>query len=36
MIGARLAQVGPHKVMRAVVVVVGVVLTVAFAHRYWL
>src|SRR5262249_6092547 len=35
-IGARLAQVVPHAVMRVVVTVVGALLTVAFAWRYWL
>jgi uncharacterized membrane protein YfcA len=35
-IGARLAQVAPHALMRVVVVVVGALLTVAFAWRYWL
>jgi uncharacterized membrane protein YfcA len=34
-IGARLAQVVPHAVMRVVVTVVGALLTVAFAWRYW-
>lgn len=35
-IGARLAQVVPHAVMRVVVTVVGALLTVAFAWQYWL
>jgi uncharacterized protein len=34
-IGARLAQVAPHALMRIVVVVVGALLTVVFAWRYW-
>jgi uncharacterized protein len=34
-IGARLAQVVPRDVMRVVVVVVGAILTAAFAWRYW-
>jgi uncharacterized protein len=34
-IGARLAQVAPHALMRVVVVVVGALLTVVFAWRYW-
>jgi uncharacterized membrane protein YfcA len=34
-IGARLAQVVPNHVARVMVVVVGAVLTVAFARRYW-
>lgn len=34
-IGARLAQIIPREVMRVVVVVVGAVLTLAFARRYW-
>jgi hypothetical protein len=34
-IGARLAQVAQHALMRVVVVVVGALLTVAFAWRYW-
>ena len=36
MIGARIAQVVPHAVMRIVVTVVGALLTIAFAWRYWL
>ena len=35
-IGARLAQVVPHAIMRVVVTAVGALLTVAFAWRYWL
>ena len=35
MIGARIAQVVPHAVMRIVVTVVGALLTIAFAWRYW-
>lgn len=35
LIGARLAQIVPREVMRVVVVVVGAVLTFAFARRYW-
>jgi uncharacterized membrane protein YfcA len=34
-IGARLAQVAPHALMRVVVVAVGALLTVVFAWRYW-
>jgi len=34
--GARLAQVVPNHIMRAVVTLVGALLTVAFAWRYWL
>ena len=34
-IGARLAQIAPHAVMRVVVVAVGALLTVIFAWRYW-
>jgi uncharacterized protein len=34
-IGVRLAQVVPHALMRVVVTVVGALLTVAFAWRYW-
>jgi uncharacterized membrane protein YfcA len=34
-IGARLAQIAPHALMRVVVVVVGALLTVVFAWRYW-
>jgi hypothetical protein len=34
-IGARLAQVVPHAVMRVVVTAVGALLTVVFAWRYW-
>jgi uncharacterized membrane protein YfcA len=34
-IGARIAQVVPNSVARVMVVVVGAVLTVAFAWRYW-
>jgi hypothetical protein len=35
LLGARLAQVIPHWIMRVVVVVVGAILTVEFAWRYW-
>jgi len=35
-IGARLAQIVPHTVMRIVVTVVGALLTAVFAWRYWL
>ena len=35
MIGARAAQVVPHAVMRVVVTVVGALLTIVFAWRYW-
>ncbi|HKF99210.1 MAG TPA: sulfite exporter TauE/SafE family protein, partial [Xanthobacteraceae bacterium] len=35
LIGARLAQVVPREAMRVVVVVVGALLTVLFARRYW-
>jgi uncharacterized membrane protein YfcA len=35
LIGARLAQIAPHAVMRVVVVAVGALLTVIFAWRYW-
>lgn len=35
LIGARLAQIAPHVVMRVVVVAVGALLTVVFAWRYW-
>src|SRR5262245_812367 len=35
LIGARLAQIVPREVMRVIVVVVGALLTVAFAWRYW-
>lgn len=35
-IGARLAQVAPHPVMRVVVTVVGALLTLVFAWQYWL
>jgi uncharacterized membrane protein YfcA len=34
-IGARLAQVVPHHVMRVAVTVIGAILTVVFAWRYW-
>ncbi|MEA2936765.1 MAG: hypothetical protein QOC56_269, partial [Alphaproteobacteria bacterium] len=34
-IGIRLAQVVSNRMARVMVVVVGVVLTVAFAWRYW-
>jgi uncharacterized protein len=34
-IGARLAQIAPHALMRIVVVAVGALLTVIFAWRYW-
>jgi uncharacterized membrane protein YfcA len=34
-IGARLAQIAPHALMRVVVVAVGALLTVVFAWRYW-
>lgn len=36
MIGARLAQIVPHAVMRVAVTVVGALLTAVFAWRYWL
>lgn len=36
MIGARLAQIVPHAVMRVVVTAVGALLTAVFAWRYWL
>jgi uncharacterized membrane protein YfcA len=36
MIGARLAQIVPHAVMRVAVTVVGALLTMVFAWRYWL
>jgi uncharacterized protein len=36
LIGARLAQVAPHALMRIVVVAVGALLTLYFAWRYWL
>jgi len=35
-IGARLAQIAPHALMRIVVVAIGALLTVIFAWRYWL
>ncbi len=35
LIGARLAQVVPHRAMRAFVIVVGVVLPANFTWRYW-
>ena len=35
MIGARLAQIVPHAIMRVAVTAVGALLTVAFAWRYW-
>src|SRR5262249_7315762 len=35
-IGARLAQIAPHALMRIVVVAIGTLLTVIFAWRYWL
>jgi uncharacterized membrane protein YfcA len=35
LIGARLAQIAPHAVMRVVVIAVGALLTVVFAGRYW-
>jgi uncharacterized membrane protein YfcA len=35
MIGARLAQIVPHAVMRIAVTSVGALLTVAFAWQYW-
>ena len=35
-IGARLAQIVPHAVMRVVVTLVGGLLTVVFAWRYWM
>ena len=35
-IGARLSQVVPNEVARVMVVVLGAVLTAAFAWRYWL
>jgi uncharacterized membrane protein YfcA len=36
LLGAYIARMLPHHVMRVVVVVVGAVLTAAFAWRYWL
>jgi len=36
LVGARLAQVMPNQAARGVVVVVGALLTAAFAWRYWL
>jgi uncharacterized protein len=36
LVGARLAQVMPNHLARALVVTVGVLLTVVFAWRYWL
>jgi uncharacterized membrane protein YfcA len=35
LVGARLAQIAPHSLMRMVVVAVGALLTVVFAWRYW-
>ena len=35
LIGAYVARVIPRKVIRVLIVVVGVALTVAFARRYW-
>jgi uncharacterized membrane protein YfcA len=35
LVGARIAQVVPHQVMRRVVVATGIFLTVVFAWRYW-
>jgi uncharacterized membrane protein YfcA len=35
LIGARIAQVVPHAVMRVAVTAVGALLTIAFAWRYW-
>jgi uncharacterized membrane protein YfcA len=35
LIGAHIARVLPHHVMRVAVVVVGAALTIAFARRYW-
>jgi uncharacterized membrane protein YfcA len=35
LVGARIAQVVPHAVMRVAVTVVGALLTIAFAWRYW-
>jgi uncharacterized membrane protein YfcA len=35
MIGARAAQIVPHAAMRVVVTVVGALLTIVFAWRYW-
>ncbi len=35
LVGARLAQVMPNQAARGLVVVVGAVLTAAFAWRYW-
>ena len=34
-LGARLAQIVPREIMRAVVVVMGALLTAIFAWRYW-
>jgi len=34
-IGARIAQIVPQAIMRVVITIVGAVLTVAFAWRYW-
>ena len=36
LVGARLAQVMPNQAARGVVVMVGALLTAAFAWRYWL
>jgi uncharacterized membrane protein YfcA len=35
LVGARLAQIAPHAVMRVAVIAVGALLTVVFAWRYW-
>ena len=35
-IGARIAQVVPHKTMRVVVIAFGLTITAALAWRYWL
>jgi uncharacterized protein len=35
LVGARLAQIAPHSMMRMVVVAVGALLTIVFAWRYW-
>ena len=34
-IGARIAQVVPNHVMRVMVTLVGALLTIVFAYRYW-
>jgi uncharacterized membrane protein YfcA len=35
LIGAQIARVIPRRVVRVLVVTVGIALTVAFARRYW-